>query len=201
MAARSSTDEEAMAARLAAEPLGRGVILRSFRASAHALFGDEGVRAIAAHLPDDARARTIDREVRTNEWLPERFVVAWHEAVWNTAAKQDDASFRAFMDRTMDVGWGKLRRIFLRFITPIDLFARAEELWKDDHTHGELRFGVNRNTLIGTLHDHPYATSEVSRRAIAEVFRYALEMTRAKNVREHHSLHGTRDVLIQITWE
>jgi hypothetical protein len=60
---------------------------------------------------------------------------------------------------------------------------------------------VNRHTLIGTLHDHPYATREISRRASAEVFRYDLTMTRAANEREHHSLHGTRDLLVQITWE
>ena len=195
MAATSTTAEPAR------EPCGRGVILRSLRAAAREMWGDEGLRIIAANLADEVRAATLDHRVTRGDWLPERYVVAWHEAVWTGPAKKDDRTFRTFMDRTMDIGWGRIRRLFLRFLTPIDLFAKAEELWKDDHTHGELRFGVNRTTLIGTLHDHPYATSEISRRAIAEVFRYALTMTRATNVREHHSLHGTRDLLVQITWE
>ena len=198
MTARSSKSSAPETSR---EPCGRGVILHSFRSAARAMWGDEGLGVVAAKLDDEVRAATLDRRVTRVDWLPERYVVAWHEAVWTGPAKEDDRTFRAFMDRTMDIGWGRIRRLFLRFLTPIDLFAKAEELWKDDHTHGELRFGVNRTTLIGTLRDHPYATSEVSRRAIAEVFRYALTMTRATNVREHHSLHGTRDLLVQITWE
>lgn len=38
-------------------------------------------------------------------------------------------------------------------------------------------------------------------RTKSRVFGDALTMTRATNVREDHSLHGTRDLLVQMTWE
>ena len=46
------------------------------RAAAVALFGDDGLREIAARLSPDVRGTLIDSALITEPWLPERFVMA-----------------------------------------------------------------------------------------------------------------------------
>ena len=42
------------------EPLARGTVLHGYRAAAASLWGERGLGDIAALLPDDTRAATID---------------------------------------------------------------------------------------------------------------------------------------------
>jgi hypothetical protein len=184
-----------------AEPCARGIILHSFRVSAVEIWGEDGLRAIAARLPEDTRARTLDEIVLPVAWLPERDVMRWHEVVFTGPARSDEVAFRRFMDRTMDHGFGRVRRLLLRFVTPHGLMQKAAALWRHDHTHGSLEIESRERSLTGVLRDHPYSTTPISRLAIAEVFRYALEMSGVKNAREEHAPGGAGDLLVRLAWD
>jgi hypothetical protein len=92
------------------EPCAGHRVLVPSRAAAVELYGKAGLRDIAARLPADARAALVDTAIITDLWLPERFIIAWHEAVWNGPAHGDEAEFRRYVRTVVDLGFGRVRR-------------------------------------------------------------------------------------------
>src|SRR5262249_33709558 len=71
------------------------------------------------------------------------------------------------------------------------------DLWKADRTHGEIfveTFADSPTFLQAKLLRHPYLVSPVTRTVVAEMLRYAVSLSGARNARARHILEG-RDVL------
>jgi hypothetical protein len=95
-----------------------------------------------------------------------------------------------------------VRRAFLSFATPVLLAQRAAELWRHDHTHGQLVLDPDES-IPGrrrvTLTEHPFVETPLSRTSFAEVMRYVLSLSRARNVRETHALSAGA-LVVDLTW-
>src|SRR5262249_47516648 len=151
------------------EPRARGLNFIASKRAVLDLWGDTGLADVARRLPADAKRDTLDAVVLTaDQWLPERYGLAWYEAVGNGPALRLIPEFRKFIDKRIDNGFGRVRRFFLSQATPAVLVPRVPGLWRNDHTHGDLSAFLEENTLIGILRNHPFTTTTTSRLAIAE---------------------------------
>jgi hypothetical protein len=186
---------------MVSEPCARKTLFIAHREAAEVRWGKEGLVALARALPEEMRKATIDPVVITEPWLPERYIVAWHEAAWEGPCKRDTAEMYRYIHAVLDCGFGRIRRFMLNLITPATLFVRGESLWRHDHTHGDFsceltgpRAGVIR------LRDHPYVESPFTRRSTAETYRYAGQLTRCKSIRESHRVEGGT-LIVRIDWD
>jgi hypothetical protein len=169
------------------------------RAAAVELYGDGGLREIAEHLPPDVRGALIDSALITEAWLPERFVMAWQEAVFAGPVRGHDDEFQRYMDKVVDHGFGRVWRLLVKLVTPATLCTRAAELWSDEHTHGEISAVPTGQLVVIRLRDHPYVARPVARLVMAESLRYAASLTRVKRVDQRHRVDG--DALeVRLTW-
>jgi len=182
------------------EPVARGTILRAFRHAALDLWGRDGMRELVARLPEDARRETADPKViLDHRWFPERHVMAWYQAAWIGPASHRADQFRIFIDRMMDSGFGTIRSALLRLVTPSQLLTRAPALWRYDHSHGVLDVTLGERGATLRLYDHVYSSTPLSRLAVAEVYRYAVSLSRIRHVDEQHFEEGTA-LRVDLTW-
>jgi len=79
---------------------------------------------------------------------------------------------------------------------------RLGPLWKKENTHGELTGSVDPGGKSATfrLTGSPYTETPQTRGGLAENYRYAFSLTRAKNVRETHSLEKPETLVFRIRW-
>ena len=183
------------------EPRARRTIFAGFRQAAIDLWGREGLRAIGDAMSEEARRRCIDAIVIEEEMLPERFVLEWYERTWAGPANRDREAYNRFLDRMMDHGFGRVRKFLLGIATPAVIGRKAGELWRHDHTHGVLTTrAIDDHAFELRLVDHPYVETPLARGSIAEIYRYAMSLARAKNVRSKHRLEDERTLLVQIEW-
>lgn len=185
----------------ALEPLARRTIFSAFRRAAVDIWGDEGLREIGAGMSEEARLRCVDAVVIGEEMLPERFVLEWYECAWAGPAARNRVSYHRFLDRMMDHGFGRVRKVLLGIATPLMLARKASDLWRHDHTHGELtvRDPKERSFQL-ILRDHPYVESPLARSSIAEIYRYAMSLTRASRVTSRHALEDERTLAVTVEW-
>lgn len=181
------------------EPMAGQRVFVASRAAAVAMWGDAVLRDIGARLPDEIRAALVDTAILVDPWLPERWVMAWQEAAWMGPAHEDEATFRRYVDRVVDAGFGRVRRLLVNLVTPATLCTRAAELWLDEHTHGDISAQPDGRVVTIRLRAHPYVERPVARLVMAESLRHAASLTRAKDVEETHRLDG--DTLeVRLTW-
>jgi len=154
------------------EPHARGSVLHGFRAAVVDLWGEEGLRDLADRLPADVRAATFDAIVLPFEWVPVAHTIAWHEALAAGPARGDDRELARAVGRAIDLGFGRFKSAFFSGVTPERLVERAPELWRWQHTHGQLSAHAETATGLVTLQGHPYVDHPVSRRVTAESFRH-----------------------------
>lgn len=184
---------------VSAEPLAGQRVFVASRAAAVEMFGDGGLREIAEHLPADARVALIDSAILTEPWLPERFVMAWQEAVFEGPAHGSDDELRRYIYKVVDSGFGRVRRLLVNLVTPATLCTRAAELWHDEHTHGEISAEPTGRVVLIKLRNHPYVTRPIARLVMAESLRHAASLTRVKRVDQLHRVEG--DTLeVRLTW-
>jgi hypothetical protein len=184
---------------LSAEPCAGQRVFVASRAAAVEMYGDGGLREIAERLPPDVRGALIDSAILTEPWLPERFVMAWQEAVFEGPARGSDDAFRRYIYRVVDAGFGRVRRLLVNLVTPVTLCTRAAELWHDEHTHGEISAEPSGKVVLIKLRNHPYVTRPIARLVMAESLRHAASLTRVKRVDQLHRVEG--DALeVRLTW-
>ena len=183
----------------------RGLIYLTFHNAAREMFGDTGLRAVGAKLPAPTRAATVDEVPLSLAWYPTRFAVEWYDAVLEAkeAAAGDVARFHAWLHRTTDLGFGRIRRTLLGLFGPEALVSRAGELWRHDHSTGTLEVtGSEPNAVSAVLRDHPYLTTHIGQTAITETIRDILSRARGVRARRVLALDGGRDALhFRFTWE
>jgi hypothetical protein len=180
----------------------RGTILHSNAESIREVWGDEGHRDVVSRLSAETREATTGPAFSALSWYPTRYLMEWDVAKMAGPCAGDEEAFRRSIRRATDLGFGRVRRAFLKVATPVLLAQRAAELWSHDHTHGTLSLepeqvpGRRRVTLEG----HPFTTTQLGRVAMAEVLRYILSLSRARNVRETHGMHGEA-LVITLSWD
>jgi hypothetical protein len=186
---------------LVSEPSARRTIFAAFRLAAVDVFGPRGIEEIGGLMSEEARQRCLDPVVVHEEMLPERFVLEWYECTWAGPASRSRATYHRFLDRMMDHGFGRVRKLLLGLATPVILAHKAAELWRHDHSHGELAFEMlGDRSLRARLSDHPYVETPLARSSIAEIYRYAMSLTRAKAVTERHFLADERTLTVHMEW-
>jgi hypothetical protein len=183
------------------EPTARRVIFAGFRAAATTMWGPAGLRAIGDKMPADARKETVDAVIISTETLPERYVMAWYEAVWAGPANRQQAAFCGFLDRMMDHGFGRVRKVLLGLVAPPQLAEKASELWRHDHDTGTLTTSTEGSVTTFILRDHVYTTTPLARLAIAEIYRYAMSLARGVHApTQSHTLERDGSLRVRITW-
>lgn len=173
--------------------------LIGFRTACEQMWGTSGTLETAAALPSDVRERTAGIRPLP-EWIPLGDLIAWHEAVWNGRAQHDEKVMFEHAHRTVDHGFGRVKRAVIGLASAATLAPRVAALWKDEYSTGSLAATAlePRSTTL-VLSDHPYVQHELMRMIIAEVFRYVLSRTRTKNVSATHLVNGNR-LLVALNW-
>src|SRR5579871_4461221 len=121
---------------MADEQMAKGIVLHAMRLAVIDMWGQAGLADVAARVSSDTRVQTAETGVSPLAWVPERFLVEWHDAVWNGPAKRDDDALRRTVDRRIQFGFGRVRKALLGLVGPVGVIRRAGELWRHDHTHG-----------------------------------------------------------------
>jgi hypothetical protein len=184
------------------EPCARRSLFVAFRRAAEKLWGEGGLAELGARLPEETRRAVADPLVLTEEWLPERHLVALHEVAWEGPCRRDVAELNRYLHAVMDGGFGTIQRFMLTLVTPAALFPRGRALWKHDHSHGDFHAELTADRA-GTirLRDHPYVEHALLRRSVAETFRYAGSLTRCQDIRETHHLDADGSLVVKVSWD
>ena len=138
-----------------------------------------------------------------------RFHMEWHRAVWEGPAAENDAAFCRFMQRAIEIGYGRMKRMVIGIASPEQLILRAPALWDTQHTHGKLTAEATSRGATLRLRGNPVTTQAISRRAMAEAYRTIASLSRATNVKETHGLElddththtHAHALVVRITWE
>jgi len=188
------------------EPHARGSVIHGFRAALVDLWGADALVALAGKLPLDTRVATVDALVLPFEWVALRHVVAWHDAMWAGPCAGDEHALARLVGRSIELGFGRFKSAFFTNVTPERLVTRAPELWRWQHTHGELSALVDGDTAVVTLKDHPYVDEPTSKRVTAESYRYIVTLAGARDVRVAWgdrltgSQSRARELVVQLSW-
>ncbi len=185
------------------DPYARGTVIHGFRAAVVDLGGDAALARLAERLPLATRVATIESIVLPFEWVAIEHVIAWHDALWIGAADADEQKLARLIGRSIELGLGRFKSAFFHGVTPERLVGRAQELWRWQHTHGEVTATIEGNGGTVVLRDHPYAGSAASRRVTAESYRHIVTMAGGRDVRAAWGdrTEGGRSVLVvQLSW-
>ena len=183
------------------QPCARGTIFVGFKHAVHGVWGEHGVASVAAALSPEVRSQTLERVVLNTEWLPESYVLAWYEALWSGPCEQRRERLALALDRMLDFGFGRVRRVFLSMAKPSTIFEQAPSLWRYDHTHGTLSVAAGETMARLCLRGHPYTENSLSCMAIAEIYRYCVALSRARNVTSTHYRDEDGALVVRLRWE
>lgn len=171
-----------------------------YRLACEEMWGKHGLACVVKLLPDAIREATAGL-MPLDEWIPEEFIVAWAQAVWDGPAERNEAVFRAYVSLTIKHGFGRVKKFLLRRMEPTQIVPRAPALWRGEHTTGILHVElVGPHQMSVRLQDHPYVETPLLRLAVAEAFRAVVALTRAANVTETHAPRGA-PLLVNLRWE
>lgn len=180
------------------EPHARGSVVHGFRAALVDLKGDAALTRLATRLPIEARTATVDALLLPFEWVPIPYVIAWHEALWNGPCGADEQELARLVARAIELGFGKFKSAFFNGVTADRLVARAPDLWRWQHTHGEIAARVEGGSGVVTLKGHPYVENAVSRRVTAESYRQIVTIAGGRDVQV--AWGGTRELTVHLSW-
>ena len=182
-------------------PMTRGMGMHGTRAAALEMWGADGLRAIGARLPAATRVATLDEILLPVSWYPTQYSIDWLEAIWDGPAGRVDATLCAFVDRSIELGFGRMRRFFLRLASAELMIGRAPQQWRDMHTHGTLTATLlGRDGSMVIVRNHPYTKTALSRRVLAEAYRHLLTLSGRREARETHGVEGPDALYVRLTW-
>lgn len=173
--------------------------LLGFRAACELMWGADGVRTVAEALPADVRERTHGL-APLSEWLLVDDLIAWHVALRDGLGR-DDAMFTRHVHKTIDQGFGKVKRLLLSMATPHTLAPRAAALWRDEYSTGRLTAkSIDDRTVTLTLSEHPYVHHALMGSVISEAYRYIVSMTAAKVVTAQTMVRND-ELTVRMQWK
>ena len=189
--------------RPSARPGGASLVHRKsligFRVACELMWGATGYAAIRSALPGDVSDRTAGMRPLP-DWVELDDLIAWHMAVWNGPAKRDEKIMTEHIHRTVDQGFGRVRRVLLSISTPKTLAPRVVSLWSEEYSTGRLEASkVEGRSVQLTLSEHPYVELALMRFVISEVFRYIVSLTQVKNVTAVHTVRDSK-LLVVLRW-
>jgi hypothetical protein len=183
------------------ESAARGTILLAFREAVLERYGSQGLADVAQRLPRDVRAATLDNLLLDVTWMPETHVLAWYDALWKGPCEGSSDNFCTLLDAMLNLGFGRVRRAFLKLASPETILARAPGLWRYDHSHGRLIAEVGSGVARVRLEDHIYTSTPLSCLAISEIYRYCASLTRVRHVSESHFRNGSGTLTVTLRWK
>jgi hypothetical protein len=183
------------------EPLQRRIFVPAAKRAAVLLWGEDGLNDIAQKLHDDTREEFF-KIVGTEEWIPARHVIHWCYVAHHGPCGMSVPKMREYIDRVFDFSYGVVRRSVLRMADPVAITPRVGPMWKEEHTAGELEGAVEAGgkSALFRLVGSPFTETPHTRAGIAESYRYAYALTRAKNVTETHALEKPGVLTFRIRW-
>jgi hypothetical protein len=182
-------------------PVSRGLIFHTLHVAVRDTWGGAALDAVVAALPADVARATIGPEFVALRWYPTSHLMAWQAAIFEVSARGSHEEYAACIDRSLDVSIGVVRRLFMKVVTPRAIGERAAEMWRHFHSQGKVEIDWRSETSGRiTLADHPYAQDALGRHTFAEMIRYMLALSRAKDVRESHGLDGSGRVAVTASW-
>jgi hypothetical protein len=164
------------------------------------LWGDRGASELREHLPPQARRVICEEIVLPVAWYPETYFESCCDVVWRRLAREDEGAFFAFIHRSVDSGWTIVHRALMRLATPQRLARRAPDLWRHDHTHGELFVDLHESHGTIRVRGYPYGPHSIVRRGQTEALRYILAHARVRDVRATPQDDADGDFLVLFEW-
>jgi hypothetical protein len=152
------------------------------------LWREDAWRSVLESLQPDLR-RAIDQALVPMAWVSEHVFIDLCEAVWRVLAGESEGPFRVFSERTIVLGWGRIRRATLRGNPGV--VVRGAALWRHEHTHGHMRAALAPagGSCLVTLRDHPWLHAPRMRLYFAEEMRTIVTLVLGDvAVRETHAL-------------
>ncbi len=184
------------------EHMHRRFYAQAAKRAAVLVWGDDGLNEIASALPDDTREEFF-RIGQTDPWIAARHMIRWMYAAHHGPARLHLPKTREYIDRVFDCGSGVVLRSLLHMADPVAFTARLPGLWKKDNTHGELEATLDPGGKSASfrLSGTAYGDTPHTRGGMAENYRYAYSLTRAKNVTETHGLERPGTLVFRIRWK
>lgn len=164
------------------------------------LWGAPGLAELREHLSDDARRAICDEIILPVAWYPETYFESTCEIIWRRLAREQDEPFFDFVRRSVDSGWTFVHRAVLRFATPQRLARRAPDLWRHDHTHGELFVDFGETSGIVRIKGYPYPRESTMHHGQTEALRYILSHARVRDVRAKRLDEASGDFVATFEW-
>jgi hypothetical protein len=169
-------------------------------AAVKSLWGEEGTRELREHLPSEARRQLCDEIVLPVGWYPETYFEGCCDVVWRRLAREDEATYATFVHRSVASGWSIVHRALLRLATPQRLARRAPELWRHDHTHGELSVELRETSGTIRIRGYPYVRDSIMHRGQAEALRYILSHARVHDIVARRHPDAGDDFVVTYQW-
>jgi hypothetical protein len=101
----------------------------------------------------------------------------------------------------IDAGFGRVRKMLVALASPETILQKAPNLWQHDHSHGTLSLvALEADSAKVSLTDHPYTETSIGRLAIAEIYRYCLQLCRARDAVEVHYREPNGTFMVCLRW-
>ncbi len=182
-------------------PQSRGIIFHTLHLAVKQTWGGRALDEVIACLPAEVAEATSGSGFLPIRWYPTAHLLAWQTAIYDLKAKGNDVDYAACIDRSLDVAIGGVRRLFMKVVTPRAIGERAGDMWRHFHTHGKVELDWRTETSGRViLSGHPYVEDTVGRRTYAEMIRYMLGLSRAKDVRESHGIDAAGRLAVTVSW-
>ena len=180
------------------EPLSRGIIFHTLHLALKDVRGGRGYDAVVARLPPEVARATSGLEFVAIRWYPTSHLMAWQTAMYETG----EADYARCLDRSLDIAIGGVRRLFMKVVTPRGIAERAGDMWRHFHSQGNIELEWRSETRGRVmLTNHPYVQDAIGRRTFAEMIRYMLALSRAKDVHESHGLDASGRLAVTVSWQ
>lgn len=181
-------------------PHARGTLVAGALSAVKDLWGEPGIAQLREHLPPEARRALCDEIVLPVAWYPETYFEACCDIVWRSLAGEEDPSFFAFVQRSIDSGWTIVHRAIMRLATPQRLARRAPDLWRHDHTHGELSVDFRETSGTVRITGYPYPRDSIMHHGQTEALRHILSHARVRDVRAKRYDEPGTDFVATFDW-
>ncbi len=182
------------------EPHARGTLVAGAVASVRQIWGEPGLKQLRESLSPEVASTLFDRVLLPMAWYPESHFESCCEIVWRQLAREDDAAFFRFIHASIDSGWTIVHRALMRLATPQRLARRAPDLWRHDHTHGELLVDFRQTSGTVRIKGYPYPRSSIMHHGQAEALRHILTHARVRDVRATRHLDVGDDFVVTFDW-